>query len=314
MDCGEAWSELWDRCRVTKYDRLQADPAFQRDLRNPALSSRKAADKWGVGKTYINTLRAALHSPVEALGAGPRILAFDLELTPLTAYTWSLWPKSISIGQLVDSAEVICFGARWLGTSEVIFRSTFHDGKEAMLGKLYELVDQADTLMGWNSKGFDRKHMNREFLEAGFYPPSPSTDLDLMLEVKKHFRFPSNKLDYVAQRLGVGSKVSHTGFDLWLRCMAGDAEAWEIMRTYQIQDVNLLIELHGKLRPWLKSAPNWGLYTGDVNVCPSCGSADIDVDVAPQYTQVSKFPGRRCLTCGTTFRSPVRSATTDSRR
>jgi DNA polymerase III epsilon subunit-like protein len=111
-------------------------------------------------------------------------------------------------------------------------------------------MDEADVLVGWNSAAFDHKHINREFLENGIQPPSPVKDLDLMSVVKANFQFPSNKLDYVAQKLGVGAKVKHSGFKLWLDCMAGNEKAWVEMKKYQIQDVNLLIDLYDLLLPW----------------------------------------------------------------
>jgi hypothetical protein len=67
---------------------------------------------------------------------------------------------------------------------------------------------------------------------------------------KANFLFPSNKLDYVAQKLDVGAKVKHSGFKLWIRCMAGDKKAWKEMKEYQIQDVNLLVDLYHELLPW----------------------------------------------------------------
>jgi hypothetical protein len=82
-------------------------------------------------------------------------------------------------------------------------------------------------------------------------PPSPVKDLDLMSVTKANFLFPSNKLDYVAQKLGVGAKVKHSGFKLWINCMEGDAKSWVEMKKYQIQDVNLLAELYEILTPWL---------------------------------------------------------------
>jgi len=53
-------------------------------------------------------------------------------------------------------------------------------------------------------------------------------------------------------KIKVGAKVKHSGFELWIKCMAGDAKAWKEMKEYQIQDVNLLIDLYEKLRPWIK--------------------------------------------------------------
>jgi uncharacterized protein YprB with RNaseH-like and TPR domain len=179
-----------------------------------------------------------------------KTLFLDIETTPMQVYTWGLWDQNISIDQIIKSTEMLCFGARWLGSKKVIFKSVHHDGKEAMLEELHELMEEADVLVGWNSASFDHKHINREFLENGMLPPSPVKDLDLMSVTKANFMFPSNKLDYVAQKLEVGAKVKHSGFRLWLGCMADDKDSWKEMKKYQIQDVNLLIDLYDILLPW----------------------------------------------------------------
>lgn len=179
-----------------------------------------------------------------------KILMLDIETTPLQVYTWGLWDQNIGINQIIKSTEMMCFGAKWLGQKSVTFRSVHHDGKKAMLEELHGLMDEADALVGWNSASFDHKHINREFLENKMTPPAPTKDLDLMTIVKANFQFPSNKLDYVAQKLGVGSKVKHSGFELWIKCMAGDDKAWREMKKYQIQDVQLLDSLYDILLPW----------------------------------------------------------------
>jgi uncharacterized protein YprB with RNaseH-like and TPR domain len=179
-----------------------------------------------------------------------KILMLDIETTPIKAYVWGLWDQNVSIDQIIEPTEMLCFGARWLGSKKVIFKSVHHDGKTAMLEELHKLMNEADVLVGWNSAAFDHKHINREFLENGMQPPSPVKDLDLMSVTKANFQFPSNKLDYVAQRLGVGAKVKHSGFSLWIKCMEGDAKAWAEMKKYQVQDVNLLIDLYYELLPW----------------------------------------------------------------
>jgi len=167
-----------------------------------------------------------------------------------------------------------------------------------MLQALHDLMDEADVLVGWNSKGFDHKHINREFLEAGILPPSPTKDFDLMALVKRKFRFPSNKLDYVAQRLGVGAKVSHTGFDLWLGVMAGNAKAWATMKKYQIQDVKLLVDLYEILRPWADGQlPNAALTNGKPDSCVACGGTHLTVR-GRYYTSSVSYPRYRCFDCG----------------
>jgi len=179
-----------------------------------------------------------------------RILLLDIETTPMQVYAWGLWDQNISIDQIIKPTEMLCFGARWLDGKKVIFKSVHHDGKKKMLQELHKLMDEAEVLVGWNSAAFDHKHINREFLENGMAPPSPVKDLDLMSITKANFQFPSNKLDYVAQALGVGAKVKHSGFSLWIKCMDGNSKAWKEMKEYQIQDVNLLVDLYYHLLPW----------------------------------------------------------------
>lgn len=185
-----------------------------------------------------------------------KILLLDIETTPMQVYAWGLWDQNISIDQIIKPTEMLCFGARWLDGKKVIFKSVHHDGKQAMLEELHKLMDEADALVGWNSAAFDHKHINREFLENGMQPPSPVKDLDLMSITKSNFQFPSNKLDYVAQALGVGAKVKHSGFSLWIKCMEGDDKAWKEMKKYQIQDVNLLVDLYYHLLPWFVGKGN----------------------------------------------------------
>lgn len=229
-----------------------------------------------------------------------RILFLDLETTPINAYTWGLWQQNVAINQIVDSTEVMCFGARWYGSKKVIFRSTHHDGKKKMLEDLHALMEEADAICGWNSAAFDHKHIKREFLEADMLPPSPAKDIDLMRVVKSQFKFPSNKLDYVAQKLGVGQKVKHSGFDLWIQCMAGQEKAWREMKKYQIQDVNLLIDLYEKLKPWMKSVhhPNASLYSdGPKDGCVVCGSENLQRR-GFEKTNAGVYQRWQCQKCG----------------
>lgn len=283
------------------------------------LSSRAAAKVLGCGKSTINDARARRRASADQHetetipeAKKPKILLLDLETSPLLASIWSLWGVNVGLNQLLESGEVICFGARWLGDKEVEFRSVHHDSKEVMLQRVWTLLNEADAMMGWNSKGFDMKHLNREFLEAGMVPPSPVAHLDLMLESRKLFKFPSQKLDYVAQTLGVGAKVTHEGHTLWLKCLAGDEEAWERMREYQIQDVQILEGVYLKMLPWLEKHPNMGLFSGESEACPNCGSTNLR-ESGEAVTSASVFKRYVCNKCGKWSRSAVRSSTTGLR-
>ena len=228
-----------------------------------------------------------------------KTLFLDLETSPNLAYVWSLWDSRIGINQLVSTTEVICFGARWGNSKKVIFKSVHHDGKKAMLDEMHRLLDEADVVVGWNSATFDTKHMMREFVENGYLPPSPYKDLDLMRVVKSRFRFPSNKLDYVAQRLGLGKKNHHEGHTLWIKCMNNDKAAWKVMEQYNIQDVVLLEKLYKKLLPWIKQPINLSLMKKDRNgfVCPTCSKSSL-MSKGFRYTTTGAYQRYICKACG----------------
>jgi hypothetical protein len=221
-----------------------------------------------------------------------KILAFDIELTPLKTYTWSLWPDSIPTTMIIEPQHMLCFGARWYGSKKVIFKSTYHDGKEAMLQELWNLLDESDAAMSWNGARFDSRHVRREFLEAGMLPPSPWKDIDLMQETKRVFYMPSNKLDYVSQDLDIGKKTPHEGFGLWIKCMDGDDAAWRKMKQYQLQDVNLLVDMYDKLKPWIRLPLPF-----DSDGCLNCGGLNLQKR-GFAGTGASRYQRLVCLDCG----------------
>jgi hypothetical protein len=118
-------------------------------------------------------------------------------------------------------------------------------------------------------------------------------------------------LDYVAQKLGVGAKVEHTGFDLWLGCMAGDEKSWRMMKKYQIQDVNLLLDLYDKLLPWIKH-PNMGVESEDGPACTNCGSTDLKRR-GYEIMATGKYQKYQCKKCGKWMRGKSAVSTTEMR-
>jgi len=223
-----------------------------------------------------------------------KILFLDIETSPNLAHVWGLWQQNVAINQLVNSTEVICFGARWYGQRKVHFSSVHHDGKAEMLKAIHELLDEADAVVGWNSAAFDMKHLRREFIENDMLPPSPSKDIDLMKVARQQFKFPSNKLDYVSQKLGVGQKIKHSGFELWINCMAGDDKAWREMKKYQIQDVNLLVDLYEKFKPWIKTHP---VHLSEGLSCTNCGSGNLHARGLAR-TASGAYQRYQCQNCG----------------
>lgn len=236
----------------------------------------------------------------------PNILVIDIENSPNLAHVWSLWNNNVSLSQLQETGEIISFAAKWVGKKKVIFKSTFHDGMDAMLDEAHKLLSEADIVVGYNSKNFDMKHLNRAFIENGYAPPAPYAQVDLMHVVKSQFRFVSNKLDHVVQQLGLGKKTAHTGHDLWVRCMQGDAAAWALMRKYNKNDVVITEELYLTLIPWVPNHPNMALLKGvEGQACTNCASTNLQWR-GYYYTAASKFRRFVCNDCSKWGRSSQR--------
>ena len=167
---------------------------------------------------------------------------------------------------------------------------------KVMLQRIHDLISEADAVVHYNGSRFDMPILNKEFLLNNLAPPAPYKQIDLLRVVRKEFRFPSNKLDYVAQRLGLGKKTSHEGYQLWVKCMNREPAAWKVMEKYNKQDVVLLEKVYDRLLPWIgKQHPNRNLFDG--KGCPTCGSDKLQKR-GFSYTVSGKFQRYQCTSCG----------------
>jgi hypothetical protein len=234
----------------------------------------------------------------------PRTLVIDIETRPGSGYIWgSLFDNNISLAQLIDPGGTMCWAAKWVGERKVYFMSDHHDGHDEMVRGAWDLMDAADVIVHFNGKGFDVKHLHREFVLLGLTPPSPHKDVDLLTVARSRFKFISNKLDHVSEQLGCGSKVKHPGFDLWKGCMAGDEKSWATMKRYNVGDVKLTEAVYERLRPWIKGHPHPGLYGAAADSCPNCGGR-----LEPNGTHVAasqKYRRLVCVDCGAHARSSI---------
>lgn len=223
---------------------------------------------------------------------------------------WGLYDQTVGLNQLVESHDVICFAARFLGEKKMHFADA--RDYEGMVQLAHDLLDQADAVMHYNGKQFDMKHLNRLFLLQRLAPPSPYEQIDLLTVVRSNFKFPSNKLEHVATALGLGGKVKHSGFDLWTGVMENDPAAWRKMKQYNIQDVVLLEELYYILQPWIKAHPSRTLYDGE-GCCPICGGDHIQRR-GLRHTKVSSYYQYQCQDCGGWLRGGKRVGSIDIRQ
>ena len=229
-----------------------------------------------------------------------RILTLDIETSPNLGFFWGLFNQNIGITQIVEPTKVICYAAKWLGEDEVIYRD-FEE--EDFLTTIWNLIDSADAVVHYNGTSFDMRHLNREFVEAGMGPPFVPKNIDLLKTVRQRFRFVSNKLDFVAGEL-LNEHKEPTTFKLWWDCIINNYDdAWNEMRAYNIQDVQLTEKLYLLLRPWITGHPNHGLYIDNQEkpVCRNCGSEKVE-SRGWQKLNVASYMRYKCKDCGANLR------------
>lgn len=230
-----------------------------------------------------------------------KILFMDIETSPHLSWHFGRWKENIPKSKTVLESRVLCWAAKWYEQKTIKFQSEWNVGAEQMLDEMWQLLDEADVVVGYNSKKFDVKRLNAEFIKQGWDAPSPYQQVDLYLQVKKNFAFSSNRLDDVLEELGLQQKLAHEGFNLWMKVMDGDKAAQRSMKQYNIQDVKVTEELYNHIRQWITPHPNMGLYVDDRGenepTCPTCGSHHI-VKHKKRPTRVGLYQQWQCQDCG----------------
>lgn len=225
----------------------------------------------------------------------PRVFVYDIEVSPAVVMTYDLYQVTISPDNVIEPSRMLCWAGKWMGQKSVQFASEFHDGREAMVARLWDALNEADIVIGYNQARFDNKHVRREFILAGLGPPSPWIDVDLLPVNRKAFKWMSNRLGYVTKALDVETKIDTGGQGLWRKVLQGDEKAWAKFRAYNKQDVVATEALARALWPWIK-LPHAGLFSDDPTCCPTCGSQDL-TPLGFTYSKTGKWPRLLCA-CG----------------
>lgn len=243
-----------------------------------------------------------------------KILLFDVEKSPDIGFTYGKWDTNVL--QFIKEGQIISIAWKWLGEKEihVLALSDFPgykpdvikllDKKTALVSnfklmrEFAKAYNQADIVVAHNLKRFDKKVVNTDMMLNGLPPPTPHKDVDTLPVLRSVFRLNSNSLGDAGQRLGLGKKVKHGGFPLWVRCMAGDLKAWAEMKRYNVGDVRLLERIYLKVRPWMTNHP--AIRPRGVNanpLCPLCHEKKLQ-HRGTSITRLGRRPRFQCQGCG----------------
>lgn len=237
------------------------------------------------------------------------IFTLDIETRPNEVYAWGLRDQNVGLSQIIRPGGLMMFAAQRHGSKRVEAHCEW-DGYEQMVTRAHEIYDQADYIVTYNGASFDNKHLRAAWAELGLTPPSPWRDLDLYRTVKK-FNWPSRKLAFVCQQLGLDHKTDPGGFETWVDILQGDElaqrRARNRMKRYCVNDVKITTQLFDRLLPWVDGM-NIPLMTdaaddmGEPQECTRCASTDIH-SRGWFYTTTLRYRRYRCNGCGGWMRS-----------
>jgi DNA polymerase III epsilon subunit-like protein len=301
----DTWNRVTEKKSITdeELESLKAAGLSNRAIAREYLGkeSRESYVRLRLDRLYGNTRSsvAALHA-AKRRKAGPKVLVLDIETAPLIAHMWSLWQNGFGLNQLQQDWHLLSYAAKWIDSDEVFYRD--QRGLEditddtILLEEIWELLDEADFVIGHNIRKFDIKKIKARMLLKGFTPPSTFRQIDTLIIAKSVFAFTSNKLEYLTDKLcKVFKKSKHGkfhGHSLWTECLKGNLEAWQEMENYNKYDILSNQELYETLAPWDARLPNFDLYF------PEVVDMNVWVEDGFHYTNLGKYQRYRHIDTG----------------
>lgn len=233
----------------------------------------------------------------------PKTLILDIETSPITAYSWG--PKyDTNLIEILHHGNIIAYSAKWLNGKQITkglpdypgYKKDVVDDRK-LVKDLRNILNEAEIVVTQNGNKFDIPMINARIAKHNLSPASSFQSVDTLVSAHKAFKFPSYSLNDMCAYFGIGQKQEHEGFPLWKKCIAGDMKAWARMLKYNKHDVELTEELYLRIRPFIKKHPSWGLFKDRGDLCPRCGSNNIQArGTVRNLTTVYKR--YQCSDCG----------------
>lgn len=231
-----------------------------------------------------------------------RRLFFDIETSPNIGLFWEAgFKKNITTDNIIRERAIICICYKWEDEKEVhSLQWDLRQSDKAMLLKFIQVANQSSEMVGHNGDRFDLAWIRTRclFHEIDMFPSYVT--IDTLKIARSKFRFQSNRLNYIADFLGIGQKIK-TEFSLWKDILLHkDKDAMDKMIKYCKKDVILLESVFKKLRPHIISKTHYGVIFGeDRGSCPECGSDDLIINLKRTTASGLKKIQYKCKTCST---------------
>ena len=226
-----------------------------------------------------------------------RILTLDIERTAGLVHRFQQKESAfVPVSRWVRLPSLLCFAAKWYDRRTIEFHAAWDD-VEAMVCRSWQLYDEADIVVGYNSVKFDNKFLRSAWLEYGLGRPSPWKNVDLYTVNRQTFGRESYSLNHLAQQLGIEGKSGHYDPKVADACMEGDRQAQREMRQYNKGDVRVTEACYIALRSWMSNHPHVNTTSGDEITCNVCGGRNVTRLPKPYRADAHEYAAYRCDDC-----------------
>lgn len=209
-----------------------------------------------------------------------RRLFFDIETSPNIGLFWEAgYKKNITTDNIIRERAIICICYKWEDEKEVYaLQWDAKQNDKTMLEKFVKVANTANELVGHNGDKFDLAWIRTRCLFHGIDMFPKYQTIDTLKVARSKFRFQSNRLNYIAEFLGLGGKIK-TEFNLWKDILLNkDKVAMEKMIKYCKKDVSLLEEVYKLLGSHIAAKTHYGVVFGqERGSCPECGAGSEDL-------------------------------------
>lgn len=252
-------------------------------MRNISVIARNVKDRFNL-ETEIEPLRRNIsnwikHSDIERRKVPIRRLFFDIETSYFTVPVYSFGKVYVGSDYVFREKKIICICYKWQGSDEVhslVWNQKKQDDSK-LIKDFIQVIKKADEMVAHNGDRFDiRELRTRALLTKNLMFPVYRT-LDTLKKSRQYFRFPSNKLDYLAKVMTGEGKTGDSALKLGVAiCEHNDLDALNSMVEYCKNDVIILEDVYTVISPYIYHNTNMAvIHGGDKWHCPECTSDNV---------------------------------------
>ena len=234
----------------------------------------------------------------------PKRLFYDIETSYNIVKAWRIgYNINLNMDDIIQERAIITIAYKWEGEEDVTVLSWDKGCDKKIIEDFVKVMADADELVGHNLDRYDTKFIMARALKHNISVLPKYQSTDTLKLAKKHFMLNSNKLDYIAQYLGIGHKTKHRGLEMWDDIiLRNDPQALEEMIEYNVQDVFLTEQVYHKLMEYsLPKVNHASKQTGDKHTCPQCGSDHAELHKTYISGSGVKTRLMSCKSCSTNF-------------